>query len=165
MRNINLTIIVTLVFSGLLMLAPKPATADAVIALDDQLKDYWVVEGKVAPRYPKMALRRGISGCAAVGYIIEADGSTSDHKVLAYYPSTIFDKTAIKAAEQFTYRPSVHNADKISALTLNVFTYQISNGKKEFDSETRKKLSEICTTAGKKSFEPHISNTDSADSE
>ena len=112
----------------------------------------------MAPRYPRKALSKGIMGCAAVGYIIEADGSTSNHKVLSFYPSEVFDNSAINAAKKFRYRPAEQNPDKISALTINVFTYEITTDRVIKDeSETRNKLAEACKTGAEKALEPHMS--------
>ena len=83
MKRFFSAIATVLIFSGLMIILHEPALAQAVIALDDQLEEYWVTEKIVAPEYPRMALRRGKMGCVAVGYIIQPDGMTSDHKVLA----------------------------------------------------------------------------------
>ena len=94
-------------------------------------------------------------GCVAVGYIIQADGMTSDHKVLAFYPSDIFDKSAIKATKQFEYSPSAQNPDKTSALTLNVFTYHVTDDRNPNDKSgdaKRELLYEMCSKAGKEAL-------------
>ena len=148
--------IVTTFISSLILLLPNVVFAQVVIALDDQLKEYWVTENKIAPKYPRMALRRGIMGCAAVGYIIQADGSTRDHKILAYYPSDIFDKSAIKAAKQFIFTPTEQNPDRVSVITSNVFTYHVSDdqhGGSESGDEKRELLQELCSKAGRKALE------------
>lgn len=134
-----------------LLLLPISVFAQYEIALDEELDSYWSVDKKVAPRYPRMALRRGVMGCAAVSYVIEADGTTGDHKVVANYPSDVFDKSATKAAKQFTYKPSEQNPDRIPAITLNVFTYFVSDnepGGDEKGEERQKLLNEICSKAG-----------------
>jgi len=157
MKNVITAITITLISSGMMLLLQSAAIAGGVIAIDEQLDEYWLVEKKVAPRYPMRALNNGIMGCAAVGYIIEADGSTSNHKVLAFYSSTVFDNSAIKAAKKFRYRPAEQNPDKISTLTINVFTYEITTGKDvNGDSETREKLVDVCKTDAKKVLEPHM---------
>jgi len=157
-------IAIVLIFSGLMILLPGPALAQVVIALDHQLEEYWVTEKIVAPEYPRMALRRGKMGCVAVAYIIQADGLTSDHKVLAFYPSDIFDKSAIRAVKQFEYSPAVQNPDKMSVLTLNVFTYSVTEDSRrdaESGEEKRELLEELCSKAGKKALESASVNADS----
>jgi len=153
-------ITIVVIFSGLLFVLPKFAMAQGVIAFDDQLDRYWVAK-KVAPIYPSEALRRGTMGCAAVGFIIKSDGSTGDHKVLAFDPSNVFNKSAITAAKKFKYQPAEQNPDKTPALTFNVFTYQINVDKKT-DEKNRKKLKDICSTMAKKVLEPLTGSSDTS---
>lgn len=136
----------------LVLLFPLSATAQVIFAIDDQLKDYWVIEKKVAPEYPERALSTGKAGCVAVGYIIQPDGSTSNHEALAHYPSKIFDKSGIKAAKRFTYTPSDQNPERIPVYTINSFTYTMSTGKKT-DLGIHDKLDKVCTDAGRKIIE------------
>jgi TonB family protein len=145
-----MTTILTLLFFS------SAAQAGSVIALDDKLDAYWVVEKKVAPAYPEQALSDGTSGCAAVGFIIQADGKTSDHKVLAHSPNNVFDRSAIQAAKRFRYTPSEQNPDKVTALTVNAFTFQISGAGRKFDSDQQKELVEICESGARKILEPHM---------
>ncbi len=151
-RSVITALTVFLILSTLL---PLSAAAQFVIALDEQLDEYWTEEKMVAPRYPRMALRRGIMGCAAVGYVIKADGSTDEHIILAYYPSDVFNKSAIKAAKQFSYKPSEQNSARASIITLNVFTYHLSDdqhGGDEKGEERQELLDEMCSKAGKKAL-------------
>jgi TonB family protein len=147
--------IIVKVFSILILFLPITAIAQVIFAIDDQLDEFWVVEKKVAPEYPSRALERNIGGCVAVGFVIQPDGSTGDHEVLAHYPSKIFDKSAIRAAKKFTYKPSDQNPDKVSVYTLNSFTYEVTSGRK-FNPETQKQLSKACTDAAKKVLESDV---------
>ena len=92
----------------------------------DETNNYWVSEKKVAPRYPSRALRKNEQGCAAIGYIVESDGTTSTHRVIASYPSSLFDDSSIKAAKQFTYVPTENNSERQPIYTTNTFTFQLS---------------------------------------
>ena len=155
-KNANLTVLnVLFSLAVMILLLPLTATAQVILAVDDQLKEYWVIEKQVAPEYPGRALVTGKAGCVAVGFIIQSDGSTSEHEVLAHYPSKIFDKSGINAAKRFTYTPSDQNPDKVSVYTLNAFTYTIGNRKKS-DSDTHHKLSNACTDAGMKTLKPDV---------
>jgi len=125
-----------------------------LVVTSDQVGTYWVSVKKVAPVYPMRSIRKGEQGCAAVGYIIEPDGTTSNHRVVASFPSSRFDKPSIDAAKQFLYKPSEKNTNKEAVFTTNSFTFQISTGKssKNQDEEKREKLAEICTAAANKSL-------------
>jgi TonB family protein len=154
--TIGTTVLIVMTTVLTLLFFSSTAQAGSVIALNDQLDAYWVVEKKVAPAYPERALNDGTSGCAAVGFIIQADGKTSDHKVLAHSPNNVFDRSAIQAAKRFRYTPSEQNPDKVTALTVNAFTFQVSGEGEKFDSGQQKELAEICESAARKVLEPHI---------
>jgi len=123
----------------------------------DQLEAYWIIEKKVAPKYPKRALRNGDQGCVAIGYFIESNGATSGHRVVVFYPSNDFEKSSIEAAKQFLYKPSEDNLKREVVFTTNVFTYLISNGPKS-DDKKQEELANLCKVAANKSL-----NTDTGD--
>jgi len=108
----------------------------------DQLDAYWVIEKKVAPNYPDRALRKGEQGCATVSFVIEPDGTTSNHNVLIF-SSELFKDPSVSAAEDFLYLPSEENVDKVSVITINTFTYEISNSSRP-DEEKRQALHDAC---------------------
>ena len=127
-----------------------------LIVSSGQLNAYWSSEKKVAPVYPTQSLYSGEQGCVAVGFIIELDGTTSSHRVVASFPSSNFDKSAIKAAKQFVYKPSGENITGEAVFTTNTFTYHITGSGSTRDKKqgeaVGKKLGEICTAAANKSL-------------
>ena len=108
----------------------------------EQLDAYWVIEKKIAPHYPDRALRKGEQGCATVSFIIKPDGTTSNHNVLVS-SSDLFKASSVSAAEDFLYSPSEENVDKVSVITINTFTYEISNSSRP-DEEKRQALHDAC---------------------
>jgi protein TonB len=68
---------------------------------------------RVPPQYPERALQRGIEGRVLVEFTITKSGSVKDAKVVAYEPSTIFNKAAIKAVEQWKYNPKIVNGKPV----------------------------------------------------
>lgn len=108
----------------------------------EELDTYWVIEKKIAPHYPKRALQKEEQGCATVTFIVEPDGTTSNHNVLVS-SSGLFKASSISAAEDFLYKPSNENEDKIPVITANTFTYQISNSPNA-DEEVRQALHDLC---------------------
>jgi len=127
-----------------------------LVVTSDQVETYWSPVKKVAPVYPMKLIRNGEQGCVAVGYIIEPDGTTSNHRIIASFPSNNFDKVSIEAAKQFLYEPSKQNKNREAIFTTNSFTFQINRNKKH-DKKIREKLDGICTTAANKSL-----NTDAS---
>ena len=68
--------------------AEQPATAEdeVLVVRNHEDQRFWKSipsEGKLkAPAYPKDLLMAGVSGCVAIGFYIESDGSTSNYRVL-----------------------------------------------------------------------------------
>lgn len=67
---------------------------------------------KVAAKYPSRALQRGIEGYVVVKYTVTTNGSTKDPvvvegKKLDGSDTTIFNRSAIKAAAKYKYKPRV----------------------------------------------------------
>ena len=68
------------------------------------------------PRYPSSMIKKGIEGYVEIGFIVNADGSTSDHKIIKSIPSNYFDENSLKEAKglRYTKDPS--------------FTYSVNSG-------------------------------------
>lgn len=133
------------------------ASDSVIFVASDDLDTYWLVEENVAPVYPTKALRSGEQGCVTVGFIIEPDGTTSNHRALASAPSRIFEKSAINAAKQFLYKPSETNSAGQAVYTTSAFTFQITKSE-ELDENRIKKLAAVCDEAANKAL-----NSDAGD--
>lgn len=59
----------------------------------------------LAPVYPRMAIRRNLSGRLKVEFTILEDGSTSDIEVVETVYDGIFDRSAIRAVSGWQYEP------------------------------------------------------------
>jgi len=79
-----------------------PHSADA----KENIQPYKAIS-KEAPTYPYRALSRGLEGSVILEYTINTEGRAIDIKVVDT-TSTIFDRAAIRAAEQFVYEPSIN---------------------------------------------------------
>ncbi|MAN52534.1 MULTISPECIES: energy transducer TonB [Marinimicrobium] len=69
---------------------------------------------KVAPQYPRLAATRGIEGFVTVEYTVTATGRTADVVIVEAVTTegqttSVFDRAAIAAAEQFKYQPRVQD--------------------------------------------------------
>ena len=125
---------------------------ETVLAVaSDQVETYWASTKKVAPVYPMKSIRNGEQGCVAVSYIIEPDGTTSSHRVVASFPSSNFDEASVDAAKQFLYEPAARNKDREAIFTTNSFTFHIQKSKKH-DEKMQKELGALCTAAANKAF-------------
>ena len=68
---------------------------------------------RVPPQYPERALQRGIEGRVLIEFTISRSGSVKDAKVIAYEPSQIFNKAALKAVRQWKYNPKIVNGKAV----------------------------------------------------
>lgn len=68
---------------------------------------------RVPPQYPERALQRGIEGRVLIEFTISKSGSVKDAKVIAYEPSQIFNKAALKAVKQWKYNPKIVNGKPV----------------------------------------------------
>ncbi|HEB89257.1 MAG TPA: energy transducer TonB [Deltaproteobacteria bacterium] len=68
---------------------------------------------RVPPQYPERAAQRGIEGRVLVEFTISKSGSVKDAKVIAYEPSKIFNKAALKAVSQWKYNPKIENGKPV----------------------------------------------------
>jgi len=68
---------------------------------------------RVPPQYPERAAQRGIEGRVLIEFTISKSGSVKDPKVIAYEPSKIFNKAALKAVSQWKYNPKIENGKAV----------------------------------------------------
>jgi protein TonB len=81
---------------------------------------------KIAPAYPVSALTRRIEGYCCVEYTVTPNGRVKDVFVVDAKPKKVFDKTSIKAALKFKYRPRFVNGEAIEVRGVrNIFYYKL----------------------------------------
>lgn len=81
--------------AGGLHLGTAPADSDATPIL------------QVSPIYPSRAAQRGIEGWVLVEFTITPTGAVADPLVIDSYPSSIFNRSALRAIKRWKYRPKV----------------------------------------------------------
>ena len=62
---------------------------------------------KVAPTYPRRALRRGLEGWVIIEFTVDKTGKVVDPIVVESNPPNVFDNAALKAVLKFKYKPRV----------------------------------------------------------
>ena len=83
---------------------------------------------RVPPTYPERALQRGIEGRVLIEFTISKSGAVKDAKVIAYEPSQIFNKAALKAVKQWKYNPKIVNGEPVEQRGLKVsFPFRLGN--------------------------------------
>ena len=63
----------------------------------------------VAPKYPRAAQRRNVSGWVDVVFTVAKDGTVKDIEILESEPGETFDKAATKAVERWVFEPVVED--------------------------------------------------------
>lgn len=67
----------------------------------------------VPANYPRRAEERGISGWVEVLFTVSTGGRTEDITVVGAEPDNVFDSSAIKAVEQWTFQPRMYRGEAI----------------------------------------------------
>ncbi len=75
---------------------------------------------RVPPQYPERAAQRGIEGRVLIEFTISKSGSVKDPKVIAYEPSKIFNRSALKAVAQWKYNPKIENGKAVEQKGIRI---------------------------------------------
>ena len=62
-----------------------------------------------APKYPRVAQRRNLSGWVSIEFTVALDGSVRDVEVRDSEPVEVFDNAAIRAVEKWKFEPILEN--------------------------------------------------------
>ena len=67
----------------------------------------------VAPKYPRNAERRNLSGWVDVVFVVTRDGTVSNIEIRAAEPDETFVNAAINAVERWEFDPVVENGVRV----------------------------------------------------
>jgi len=79
----------------------------------------------IQPDYPRRALSRGIEGYVVVSFVITTQGLTRDVQVVES-TSSIFDRSALRAAERLKYRPRIVDGNPVEVDHFYKFTFELA---------------------------------------
>jgi protein TonB len=87
---------------------------------------------KVAPQYPRRALKKGIEGYVTLEFTVTTLGTVIDPVVIDSKPKNVFDRAAINAAKKFKYKPKVVDgkAQQVTGVR-NIIRFEMDKGKKK----------------------------------
>ncbi len=88
----------------------KEAPVQQAVKVDEEV----VPLVRIAPLYPSRAARLKIEGWVKMEVLIDNLGSVKEVKVLESHPSSIFNRSAIKAMKRWRFRPKVVNGVAVS---------------------------------------------------
>ncbi len=127
-----------------------------VVAPKD-LAGYWSATHQVDPHYPRIAFNNGKQGCSVIGFVIDSDGTTSNHIVLFAYPDAAFNRAAINAYKEWTFEPAALNEKKEAVFTSMTAAFTWID-KEEDRPEMREQLAELCDQEGNKAMQKMVLN-------
>lgn len=84
---------------------------------------------KIMPDYPWRARQRGIEGYSVVEYAIDSQGKVKDPIIVESSPGKVFNRSSLKAIEQYIFEPPTVNGEVVSLEGLQTrFVYQLKPG-------------------------------------
>ena len=89
--------------------APAPAEAEQTVPVREQVPvaaSTLTRTKYVAPRYPRSAERRGVSGWVDVVFTVTTSGSVTDIEVIGSEPGNTFVESATRAVEKWEFEPT-----------------------------------------------------------
>ena len=82
---------------------------------------------RIAPRYPRQALRDGITGWVELEFVVNPDGTVRDVRVVNAKPRRVFDAAAIAAARRWRFKPKVVNGQAVAQRGLQRIEFKLSD--------------------------------------
>ncbi len=77
------------------------------------------------PRYPKHALEREVTGWVDVYFTVTPDGNTANIEVSDSAPSSIFNRAAVKAVEDWQFEPVQYRGQIISQRVATRLSFEL----------------------------------------
>ncbi len=71
----------------------------------------------VAPKYPRSARRRNITGSVDISFTVQNNGVVTDVSIIQSKPGTTFDKAAMDAVAQWRFEPPTENGVRVEKRT------------------------------------------------
>jgi protein TonB len=82
---------------------------------------------RVAPQYPMRAQQRGIEGWVEVSFTISTAGTVKNPRVVAYHPSTIFNRAALRAIRKWKYNPKIEDGKPVEQSDTVRLTFELED--------------------------------------
>jgi hypothetical protein len=116
------------------------------VANEGGIRDRWMLADGVtlaAPNYPQEFIRRGDEVCVAVGYLLKADGTTSDYTLVKAWSSagatsepapgywSAFAEAAADALKQWRFKPRPEITTATPVYTVGTFVFGMRGAKNE----------------------------------
>ena len=106
----------TLLFASAALLLSFPAPAQSAASPEPTIRLVHHVE----PKWPREALREGISGIVTARLTIDARGNVTDVVVVHATPRRVFDRSVIEALSQWRYNEGAAARSTDSEITFQL---------------------------------------------
>ena len=84
---------------------------------------------RISPEYPRRARQRGLEGYSVVEYSIDRNGRVMNPTIIESSPGNIFNRSSIRAIEQYEFEPPTIDGQVVSLQGLQTrFVYQLKPG-------------------------------------
>ncbi|MEM1412233.1 MAG: energy transducer TonB [Pseudomonadota bacterium] len=102
------------------MATPASSDDSEVLALPlEAAQEYWRINEIQMPEELIEAEAEEDGGCVVIGFIIEADGSTSSHQPVFAWPNDRLVDDAVRAVAQATFKPTRQNKERLPVYTTH----------------------------------------------
>jgi periplasmic protein TonB len=105
----------------------KPATPAATPAASSAKDQTVQVTRRVEPEVPTMAIRRRINGEVQVEFTVTTDGKVADARILRSKPAKVFDQAALRAIQQWQFRPAIEGGQRVSKRVQQTFEFNVDD--------------------------------------
>ena len=117
-----------LAFMTLALSVAAGASAQSIdapkVVVPDKLADYWVlINSSVEADVPNIAKNINTPGCAAVSFVVDKNGSTSQIKVQRVVPAGDLGKIAQSMAMHMRFEPTVANSARGRVFSWLIFPF------------------------------------------
>lgn len=82
---------------------------------------------RVAPRYPRRALRDGISGRVVLEVVVNPDGTVREARVIEASPRGVFESAAISAVYKWKFKPKVVDGKPVEHTGIQPLDFNMEN--------------------------------------
>lgn len=133
------------------------ANDEILIVAADQLELMWKADGtnRMFRGPVPDEVKRKDWGCVNIAFVIESDGRTSSHRVLASQPRGALDRAGIATISRWRFRPGTANAGRSPVYTQATFTVGRVPVVTRGEAATMEDLSNAMAQACDVSIEPH----------
>ncbi|MGH8123044.1 MAG: energy transducer TonB [Rudaea sp.] len=83
---------------------------------------------KTAPNYPPDAARKHEEGWVEVGFTVDADGHVKDAAVVGASPARVFNDSALRAIEGWTFQPRLENGKPVEEHVKSRIEFKLGAG-------------------------------------